>query len=424
MPIKKHDREYDLVVFGATGYTGKFTAESITTHLPTDLKWAVAGRSTEKLNQVVAHCKTLNPDRRQPAIEVCNLDHGDLDTLSKKTVVLISTVGPFGKFGEFAFKACAENGTHYVDVTGEVPFVARMIKKYEATAKASGALMFPQCGVESSPADLLTWSLANAVREKFNAPVGDVTLSLHKLNSAPSGGTLASALGLLDHFTAREIRASHVPFALSPVPNSSPRHPPRSLLSRLTGLVTVPNLGLQTTCIAGATDAAIVERTWGLLRSNPRTAKDQAYGQNFSYREYMRPRNWFHGLLVHYGLMALFFIVVTPPLKALVRRFVYKPGEGPDVDVARGDEIEFRGIAEPDVEAGTKVGERAWSRCWYAGSMYYLSGLLLAQAAATILEEDLQLEGGGIYTPACLGQGFIDRLDGAGFHFETKIVPT
>jgi short subunit dehydrogenase-like uncharacterized protein len=181
MSSRKHDRQYDLIVFGATGYTGKFTAEHIATHLPTDLKWAVAGRSADKLRQVAAKCKSLNPDRRQPEIEVCNLDHTDLDALAKKTFILITTVGPFGKHGEYAFKACAENGTHYVDSTGEVPFVARMIKKYEGTAKASGAMLFPQSAVESVPSDLLTWSLASAIRSKFNAPVADVTVSLHKL---------------------------------------------------------------------------------------------------------------------------------------------------------------------------------------------------------------------------------------------------
>lgn len=181
MPSRRRNRQYDLVVFGATGYTGKFTTEHIATHLPTDLKWAVAGRSQEKLSQVVAKCKSLNPDRRQPEIEVCNLDHAELDALARKTFILISTVGPFGKHGEYAFKACAENGTHYVDSTGEVPYVAKMIKKYEATAKASGAMMFPQNAVESVPSDLLTWSLASAIRSNLNAPVADVTVSLHKL---------------------------------------------------------------------------------------------------------------------------------------------------------------------------------------------------------------------------------------------------
>lgn len=193
MPIRKHDRQYDLVVFGATGYTGKFTAENVALNLPTDLKWAVAGRSREKLEKVVSQCKSLNPDRRQPDIEVVNLNGAELAALAKKTFVFITTTGPFGQYGEHAFKACAENGTHYVDVTGEVPFVARMIKKYEAAAKASGAKMFPQSGIESVPSDLLTLSLAKLVRERYDAPLKGVTISIHKLKYAPLSITESSA---------------------------------------------------------------------------------------------------------------------------------------------------------------------------------------------------------------------------------------
>jgi short subunit dehydrogenase-like uncharacterized protein len=90
-------------------------------------------------------------------------------------------VGPYGKYGEIAFKACAETGTHYLDVTGEVPFVAKMISKYEAVAKASGAMMFPQIGLESAPADLVTWSLVSILRSKLHVAPADVTLSLHTL---------------------------------------------------------------------------------------------------------------------------------------------------------------------------------------------------------------------------------------------------
>lgn len=173
-----------------------------------------------------------------------------------------------------------------------------------------------------------------------------------------------------------------------------------------------------TTSIAGMTDAAIVERTWGLIESGSVPAS-KSYGPNFSFRQYMKPRNWFTGILIHYGLVLLYVIMATPPLKAIVRRFVFAPGEGPDLEGAKNDEVEFRGLAEPDVAGETR--ERAFVRCWYRGSMYYLSGLLLAQAAATILEDDLGLEG-GVYTPACLGQGYVDRLDGAKFHFESKVI--
>lgn len=227
----------------------------------------------------------------------------------------------------------------------------------------------------------------------------------------------------------------------------------------------MPTLGLQTTGIAAKTDAAIVERTWGLLQTtaaaaDPRRGRKereqqqqqrQSYGPNFSYREYARPRSRLHGILMHYGLSLLLLVMFTPPLRALARRFFHQPGDGPGVELARADKVEFRGVAEPDVPGA--LTERAFSRCWYNGPMYYcksekkkpllgsfsarelwadrltlllffatVSGLMLAQAASTILQEDLGLEG-GIYTPACLGQAYIDSLDSAGFRFETKMVP-
>ena len=184
------------------GYTGVYAAEHITAHLPTDLKWALAGRSRDKLEKIAADVKKLNPDRKpvcelrsclacvparlltQAAIEICNLNADDLEALAKKTFILMTTVGPYGAYGEYAFKACAENGTHYLDCTGEVPFVARMIKKYEKAAESSGAMMFPQIGVESAPPDLVTWSLAKLNRTELNADTRDVTVSIHRLKYA------------------------------------------------------------------------------------------------------------------------------------------------------------------------------------------------------------------------------------------------
>jgi short subunit dehydrogenase-like uncharacterized protein len=90
-------------------------------------------------------------------------------------------VGPYSLYGEHAFKACAENGTHYLDVTGEVPYVAKMIKKYEKTAQASGAIMIPQIGIDSAPADLITWTLVNMIRNRFSAPTAEAIVSIHKM---------------------------------------------------------------------------------------------------------------------------------------------------------------------------------------------------------------------------------------------------
>jgi short subunit dehydrogenase-like uncharacterized protein len=108
------------------------------------------------------------------------LSDTDLSALAKKTKILITTVGPYALYGEHAFKACAENGTHYLDVTGEVAYSLEMIKKYEKTAKASGSIMIPQIGLESAPSDLVTWSLVTMIRERFSAPTGEVILSVHE----------------------------------------------------------------------------------------------------------------------------------------------------------------------------------------------------------------------------------------------------
>lgn len=163
------------------GYTGSLVAEHITTHFPTDLKWAIAGRSTEKLQKVVQECKILNPDRRSPEIEVCSLNDADLGALAKKTFTLITTVGPYAKYGEYAFKACAEAGTHYFDCTGEAVWHMSMVQKYDAVAKATGACLFPQAGIESAPSDLMTYSMASVLRSELSAPVGDVVVEVHEL---------------------------------------------------------------------------------------------------------------------------------------------------------------------------------------------------------------------------------------------------
>ncbi|KAH8889296.1 hypothetical protein GQ53DRAFT_223077 [Thozetella sp. PMI_491] len=419
MSLKQHGRQYDLVVFGATGYTGKYTAEYIASELPTNLRWAVAGRSQSKLEEVVEKCKALQSDRRQPGVEICSLDPGELAALAKKTYILISTVGPYGSYGEHAFKACAESGTHYFDCTGEVPFVAGMIAKYEKTAKSTGAAMFPQIGIESAPPDLVTWSLAAANQSEFKSQTRDVTVAV-RISSLPSGGTLATALSVLENFTLKDFIACRQPFALSPIPNSNPAQRAKpSLLTRLMGVVRMPTLGLLTTSIAGATDAPIIERTWGLLATMP-TAKSQFYGPNFSFKEYMKARSWLAGVGIHYFLVLFALVITTPPLRALAKRLVYQPGQGPDLESAKKDTIEYEGIGVPDVQGG--ADRQAHCRASFCGSMYMLTGLLMSQAALTLLEDGLEFEG-GVYTPACLGQPFIDRLHAAGFHFEVDTVP-
>jgi short subunit dehydrogenase-like uncharacterized protein len=117
-------------------------------------------------------------DNSKLAIEICDLNDPDMADLARKTAILISTVGPYSAYGEHAFKACAENGTNYLDCTGEVPWVLRMLKKYEKAAKTTGAIMIPQIGIESCPSDIATWVLVSLIRKELSAPTGPVFLSV------------------------------------------------------------------------------------------------------------------------------------------------------------------------------------------------------------------------------------------------------
>ena len=320
--MASNERQYECVLFGATGYTGKYTAEHITTHLPTDFKWAVAGRSEDKLRTLVSDLKSLNPDRTAPEIETAQLDKNDLINLARKTKVLATTVGPYHKYGTIVFEACAEAGTHYLDVTGETPWVYDMVHKYHDTAKRTGAAMIPQCGVESAPPDLICWMLASHVRETLGVGTREIVHSLREIKGAPSGGTMATVLSLLDSYGLREMAEKSKPWALSPVTPPQNR-PSRPLLERLTGLRTVPGLGLLTTSIMGAPDVPIIQRSWGLHDGG------KLHGSNFAINVYISTSNVIAGFGIHLAATFGLLFLLLPPVKMLVARVVHQAGDGP-----------------------------------------------------------------------------------------------
>ncbi|KAI9731256.1 MAG: hypothetical protein M1818_007881 [Claussenomyces sp. TS43310] len=408
-------RQYDIVVFGATGLTGKLTAQHIARHLPTDIRWAIAGRSAKKLAAVLAACTKLNADRLQPALEICSLDDAELGDLARKTTVLISTVGPYAKYGECAFKACAENGTHYLDVTGEVPFVARMIEKYEKAAQTSGAMMIPQIGLESAPADLMTWALVSMIRRELSAFTADVIISVHELRAKPSAGTLTTLFGIADFFTLSEVMKAHSPYGISPVPGPNTGSS-ASWYSKFVGVRFVKDLGTLTTSLAAKVDAPIIQRSWGLLGGS------KFYGPRFYFEGLMRTRNVFTGIGTHLGLALMMLLLALSPVRWLAKKCVPLPSPEAMEENVTNDRVELRGIAVPDTAGGKKT--RAFCRASFEGGMYHFTALLLGEAALTILKDDVVAKklGGGVLTPATLGQPFIDRLRKAGFVFELEML--
>ena len=349
------------------------------------------------------------------AIEVTTLDLGALKKICQKTKVLINTIGPYHLYSTPVVQACALVGTHYVDTTGETPWESEIISKFHNTARSNKAIIIPGVGIESAISDMLTWSMASLIRQKYNVGLGRVTVSVHDVGARPSGGTLLTILSILDTYGISEMAVTNKPFALSPIPGpNGPSTEP--LLSKITGVRTVPDLGTLTSSISASVNKAVVERSWGLLDHG------NLYGPKFSYGEYMRVKSITTGVLLHCVFAIGALALVFSPVRWLAKKLVTQPGQGPSREAAAKEFLEYRAVAVADRPEPNPP--RAISRFRYDGGMYYLTAILLVESAMVIFEDASLSDrlGGGLLTPACLGQPFIDRMHNSGITLETDIL--
>lgn len=406
-------RTYDFVLLGATGYTGKLCAEYITTSLPSNIKWAIAGRSQNKLQSLASDLKSLNSQGAQPDVLEVQLTKAELGPLVKKTKIILNTVGPYHLYCTPIVEACAQNGTHYLDVTGETPWVKEIITKYQTVAKSTGAILIPEIGIESTPSDLVAYNATKLVRQVWECGVMDIICAVHELKaSGPSGGTLASGLSLLSHYPTSEMkRAMTDPFYLSPSefrPEPTTYTPP----SKLSGTLTYPRLGHLTTSITAAPNVAIVQRSAGLT--------PLFYGFNFTYEEYMAVASPFVGMLIHLSLLVMAFLISIPPIRFLLSKFLRAPGTGPGPNKTATEVLEFRAIAVAE-----QLGKprKALSTLRYEGGLYKLAGIFMAEGAMQLLQSAEELNtkyGSGFLTPSCLGDGYVERLKKAGVQIKVE----
>ena len=200
-----------------------------------------------------------------------------------------------------------------------------MIQQHDNEAKAKNVILIPQIGVDSAPADLLAWSVATYARRTLNAGLVEHNHTIYEMKGAPSGGTLASALNLFESYPLDKVMASTKPWAQSPIgaPSSSLTDPSTAPIERFLGVRTVKDLGVLTTSLQGPIDAAQVYRSWGLMDGG------KYYGEKFRFRPYASVRNMFTGVLVHLAIAFSSILLLLPPFRALMKRFVTQPGLGP-----------------------------------------------------------------------------------------------
>ena len=185
------EREFDLVVFGASGYTGKLVAEYIQNEYGRNqtLKWALAGRNKDKLAGIK---EDLNLESDLTILKVDSNDQESLDAMTSAAKCILTTVGPYQLYGSNLVESCAKNGTDYVDLTGEPGWMYEMINEHKETAKKSGSRIVFSCGFDSIPFDLGVYFVQQAVRDKFGKPAQHVRGRVKAMNGEFSGGTIAS----------------------------------------------------------------------------------------------------------------------------------------------------------------------------------------------------------------------------------------
>ncbi|HWL85518.1 MAG TPA: saccharopine dehydrogenase NADP-binding domain-containing protein, partial [Polyangiaceae bacterium] len=185
-------RRFDLVVFGATGFTGKLVAEYLARNHRGALRWAIAGRDPQKLAALKAELARIDPGLAElETLLADSADRASLDALARATRVLVTTVGPYMKYGRELASACAEQGTHYADLTGEVPFVRESIERNDARARSTGARIVHSSGFDSIPSDLGVFML----HQHFAAQgrrLARASFFIEALKGGASGGTLAT----------------------------------------------------------------------------------------------------------------------------------------------------------------------------------------------------------------------------------------
>jgi short subunit dehydrogenase-like uncharacterized protein len=383
------EREYDILVFGATGFTGALTAEYLARHAPAETRWGLAGRNQRKLEAVRDSLAQINPACAELALVHAETgDAASLASLAASTKVVITTVGPYVHYGEPLVAACAEAGTDYVDLTGEPEFVDLMWLRHHEQARSSGARIVHSCGFDSIPYDLGTLFTVKQLPE-------GVPVSVEGFVSAGgtfSGGTYHSAINAMARLrqsiqVARERRQREQRPTGRTVRGASgkPHH------SAVAGgwVVPFPTIDPQT-----------------VLRS---AAALERYGPEFTYGHYLVVKR----LPILAGMIAgagtAIALAQLPPTRKLLLK-LKDPGDGPTPEqrAKAWFRVRFTG------EAG---GQRIVTEVTGGDPGYGETSKMLAESALCLAHDELPPSAGQVTPAVAMGDALIDRLNAGGIAF-------
>ncbi len=404
------EKPYDLIVFGATSFVGKLLCRYLLDEFGGGgrLTWAAAGRSRNKLEALRS---SLGERAAALPLEIADAaDGAALSALCEKTRAIVSTVGPYALYGEPLVRACATRGADYCDLTGEIPWISRMIGLYEGLAEGSGARIVHACGFDSIPSDMGVYFLQQEASRRFGRPCSHVKMRVKAIRGGASGGTIASMLNMAKEAAAdpevRRIMAN--PYALCP-----PGDAPSVRQASLSRPEYDPDYDAWLApFVMASVNTRIVHRSNAL--------SDYRYGRDFLYDEAILAGKGLEGRVKAYtiaaGLGAFVAASVMPPTRWALERFVLPaPGEGPSPESQKRGffDLRFFGKTADGKTIRVKVGGDA-------DPGYLSTSKMLGQAAACLARLNKSEKPGGFWTPSTLfGNSLIDALKAhAGITFE------
>ena len=405
--------QHQVVVFGATSFVGQILCRYLLERHGVDgsLRWAMAGRSETKLRQLQTQLGA--GAERIPLIVVDAADEAGLRALCTGTRVVVSTVGPYALYGSPLVKVCAETGTDYCDLTGEVQWIHRMIEAHEATAKRTGARIVHCCGFDSIPSDLGVHFLQQQTQARYGTPATRIKLRVKAMRGGLSGGTVASMMNAV-----REVAVNPAVRKLMTDPYAVCAHGgadrPRQPEVRFAEF-DADTRGWVAPFVMAAINTRIVHRSNAL--------KNDAYGREFLYDEAMMTGPGFKGRMaaagVALGLGGFVAATLLPPTRWLLEKFVVpKPGEGPS------PEDQEKGYYDYRFYGRTADGQSLRAKVTGDRDPGYGSTAKILGEAAVCLALDVPKDrlAGGFWTPAtALGDALIQRLIAhAGLTFEVQ----
>jgi short subunit dehydrogenase-like uncharacterized protein len=389
MPAMAGERDHDLALFGATGFTGGLTADYLAANAPAGLRWTLVGRNRAKLEAVAARLAAAAPEAPAPDLLVADAaDPAALARVAESTRVVITTVGPYALYGAPLVAACAAAGTDYVDLTGEPEFVDRMWSENHATAERSGARLVHCCGFDSIPHDLGAYFTVKQLPEGAPLTVDGYV----RTNAQFSGGTYHSAVngfarGRQTLAAGRRRRAAEV------------RPAGRRIHSAPARIHHVPELGGWSAPLP-TIDGTVVRRS---------AAAVDRYGPDFTYGHNLVARHLatIGGMAAGVGAVAA--LAPIPPARKLLLK-VKSPGEGPSESTRAKSWFKVRFVGEGG-------GRRVVTEVSGGDPGYTETSKMLAESALCLAFDDNPERSGQLTTVASMGDMLLTRLQNAGIAF-------